>query len=1001
MFKKSLLTLLLVVVLSVVGSLSAVAVDVFEKVTDASTLKAGDVVTFVNESASTAIGTQNVNNFKEVTVSIVGNEFSAVDNLSVFELGYSDEKWTFKIVSKNEYLYPGGTSTKNYLKSKETLNGDNRATITISEGGDASITFVNWSTDRQNIRYNKSNKLFSCYQSGNLNPIQLYRKKSAADPSKKNTTLTFEDTEAKIYTIGEDVEGFTNVATLDPAVEGATITYESSNEEIATVNESTGEVTVLTTTAGSATITATYAGNDTYNGSTASYTITVNKKNPTNTEGEPYTVAQARDIITNQADYDLTQEVYVKGIVTGFNGSYYNSYYIKDEAGTDDLYIYSGKGIGGATLGAGDLAVGDEVVVKGKLTLYNNSVYEINSGSVLISRVTSPNAEFDAADVYVQVGGTATQAVTLPEDYDGTVTYSSTNANVTVDATGNVTVLETATADETAVVTAKAEKSAKYFAFEVSYNVHVTAPLQDATLAVSETAKTLKIGDTFTPSLTTESDATTAVWESDATDVATVSEAGVITAKGYGTANITVYVPANETYNTTNTVTIEVKVVPTIVVYDADGNASEFTELPVLGDNEVAVINADEALLSEDVKNASNVIINGVAKQLVLTDLTNFAPGVETFTAEAVAYERNNTQGWNSVCLPFEVATSEITNYFGTDAEAYVLTNYNEGANSVQFTKVGEFPLDAESVTEFNDNGTDGDGSSLPDVAEIIESSTDFTCTAVANKVYLGKTAMGGLKFGASSSNGGSITLTANAGVKASSISVKAASYGSDSNVTIKLTVNGTDYPQITLTSAEYADYIVDLGDLTDIETVVITGTKANKGRFYLASITLLNPATDASNIATSATNELIPAGTPMLIKNETSTTWDVNAANVNCVNKAKNGNESAGNLVGSFKEDATLLATDGFKLLSDGTAFGKAAAGSKVFPFRAALVLPGASEVRQVSVDFKDEATAIGSLIDKQLQAGESIYDAQGRRVVKITAPGLYIQGGKKFIKK
>lgn len=55
----------------------------------------------------------------------------------------------------------------------------------------------------------------------------------------------------------------------------AEVTYASNNVEVATVNETTGEVTILAV--GKATITATAAENDDYYGGNASYTITVKK----------------------------------------------------------------------------------------------------------------------------------------------------------------------------------------------------------------------------------------------------------------------------------------------------------------------------------------------------------------------------------------------------------------------------------------------------------------------------------------------------------------------------------------------------------------------------------------------------------------------------------------------------------------------------------------------------------------------------------------------------
>ena len=80
--------------------------------------------------------------------------------------------------------------------------------------------------------------------------------------------MSFSPAEATA-TIGMD---FTKpTLTTDPT--GLTVTYSSNDEEVATVDSSTGEVTLVA--AGTTTISASFAGNDSYNGSLASYTLTV------------------------------------------------------------------------------------------------------------------------------------------------------------------------------------------------------------------------------------------------------------------------------------------------------------------------------------------------------------------------------------------------------------------------------------------------------------------------------------------------------------------------------------------------------------------------------------------------------------------------------------------------------------------------------------------------------------------------------------------------------
>lgn len=88
---------------------------------------------------------------------------------------------------------------------------------------------------------------------------------------KKAVTLSFPQASYSI-TAGDSFTAPT--LTTDPA--GLTVTYSSSNESVAKVNASSGEVS-LEGGIGSTTITATYAGDDEYKSGSAFYTLTVNR----------------------------------------------------------------------------------------------------------------------------------------------------------------------------------------------------------------------------------------------------------------------------------------------------------------------------------------------------------------------------------------------------------------------------------------------------------------------------------------------------------------------------------------------------------------------------------------------------------------------------------------------------------------------------------------------------------------------------------------------------
>jgi len=83
------------------------------------------------------------------------------------------------------------------------------------------------------------------------------------------------------YATGEVAKLTTDAAFTNTLTNGysLTVSYESSDEEVATVNSSTGEVTIKG--AGEATITATFAGDEDYEAGNARYTLTVSKADPT------------------------------------------------------------------------------------------------------------------------------------------------------------------------------------------------------------------------------------------------------------------------------------------------------------------------------------------------------------------------------------------------------------------------------------------------------------------------------------------------------------------------------------------------------------------------------------------------------------------------------------------------------------------------------------------------------------------------------------------------
>lgn len=237
----------------------------FKKVTSETELKAGDVIAIVNESASVALSTtQNSSNRGEQAITISNGEFSLVSGVQEISLEGETGKWSFNVGTAG-YLYASSKSS-NQLKTKTTFDENAQAAISFSNG-DATIKFVGSNT-RNLLKYNSSNKLFSCYASGQQ-AVQIYKKQ---EDGKTSTTLSFgTDYDGKTVStkVGEILE---TPATLTPAVSGAIISYDSSDNTVAEIDK---DGVVYAYKEGTTTITASYAGDDTYASSTVSYTLNV------------------------------------------------------------------------------------------------------------------------------------------------------------------------------------------------------------------------------------------------------------------------------------------------------------------------------------------------------------------------------------------------------------------------------------------------------------------------------------------------------------------------------------------------------------------------------------------------------------------------------------------------------------------------------------------------------------------------------------------------------
>ena len=342
----------------------------------------------------------------------------------------------FKNPDSELYLW-GQDGTNNGVRVKRTAPADASAKVWKFTANDDFGVIASVGTERYLATYNNNGTQqdWRNYQSSSLgdgthtnnqgqasyginNFPAVFYKLVSDEPVKETVTITFSDP-----TILVDIDDVVvNVATTDP--EGLTLTYSSSDEDVALVDETTGEV--LGVAAGTATITATFAENDVYYGATASYEITVTDPNGNDgSEEKPYTASEA----ATQAAAGSTAEVYVKGIiskiVTAYSDRYGNvSFNISDDGSTTgaQFQIFRAE-----AASADDFKVGDGVLFKGTLKDYNGT-YELEQGNELITKVTAP---------VLDPNGGETSSVTITTS-SGASIYYTTDGSVPTEETGTV-----------------------------------------------------------------------------------------------------------------------------------------------------------------------------------------------------------------------------------------------------------------------------------------------------------------------------------------------------------------------------------------------------------------------------------------------------------------------------------------------------------------------------------------------------------------------------------
>ena len=196
---------------------------VYELVTNASQLVAGEKYIITSKDATYAMGYQRENNRHAVSIvnKMVGNYIIDIPIASkkgqkdmVYELTLDGEvrKWTFYDETYPGYLYAAGKKktggNDNYLRCKANSDNKAKASINIASGFSISITFATKKDVPNILQYNSNSKLFSCYEGGQT-AIRLYRKvKHIAQLSVSKYGYTTYTSQEYSYSMPEGCQGF-------------------------------------------------------------------------------------------------------------------------------------------------------------------------------------------------------------------------------------------------------------------------------------------------------------------------------------------------------------------------------------------------------------------------------------------------------------------------------------------------------------------------------------------------------------------------------------------------------------------------------------------------------------------------------------------------------------------------------------------------------------------------------------------------------------------------
>lgn len=355
---------------------------------------------------------------------------------------------------------------------------------------------------------------------------------------KEATTMTFPQKE---YTLNIGEEFTAPTATVKgedgKAIEGLTLLYTSDNENIAVVDENTGEV-VLGEKEGTAVITAYFHGNETYKPCQASYKIKLTKKQP-----QPVTMTFPQDVYTCYTNEAPLFEGF-KPTIKNAAGEELNLPVTYLSSNTDFCMIMNGTLLLSQTPG--------EVTITAKFAGNDDYLPAQASYVIKVIKKEKKDAGISFEDTMIMIDlanpNTTVKDLGFLNPNNLAVTYSSNKTDVAeVDAEGNVTLKKAGRVNIDVTFAGNDEYKAASASCTLIVNDYRTTP--ELSFDQEEYTANMKEGTTFAEAkLVNEDNLTPLTYTSSNDEVATVATDGTVTLRSTGEATITVWFAGDKNF---------------------------------------------------------------------------------------------------------------------------------------------------------------------------------------------------------------------------------------------------------------------------------------------------------------------------------------------------------------------------------------------------------------------------------------------------------------------